>query len=260
MSLVRYEVVNGVAELRLDRPPVNAVTAALVDELLACLARAREDATVRVVLLASANPGPFCAGLDIRAVDGQPPEALHALLDKLYVRVADAQYHLGKPSIAVMGGAARGAGMTLAISCDLLVAERGASFGYPEIDVGLIPAIHFAHLHRVVGRHRAFDLLFTGRSFDVTEAASLGLISRVCESGEGLATGRALARELAGKAPGVMRRGRAAFLRECDADYRRGVAAAVENFTSLAVTAEAREGIRAFIEKRPPAWRLPAND
>ena len=260
MSLVRYEVVDGVAELRLDRPPVNAVTAELVDALLAALARARDDAGVRVVLLASANPGPFCAGLDIRAVDGQPSEVLHALLDKLYVRVADAQHHLGKPSIAVIGGAARGAGMTLAISCDLIVAERGSSFGYPEIDVGLIPAIHFAHLHRVVGRHRAFDLLFTGRRFDVTEAAELGLVSRVCETGEGLATGRALARELAAKAPGVMRRGRAAFLRECDADYRRGVAAAVENFTSLAATAEAREGIRAFIEKRPPAWRMPAND
>jgi enoyl-CoA hydratase/carnithine racemase len=260
MPLVHYRLVDGIAELLLDRPPVNAVDGALIDELLAGLERARLDTDARAVIIASAQPRRFCAGLDIRAVDGQPSEVMHRLLERLYVQMTDAQFRLGKPSIAAVAGAARGAGMTIAIGCDLIVAERTATFGYPEIDVGLIPAIHFAHLPRIVGRHRAFDLLFTGRSFGADEAAALGLVSRVVQEGEALAQARALGAVLAAKAPGVMRRGRADFLRECDSDYRRGVAAAVENFTSLATSAESREGIRAFVEKRPAAWSRPQAD
>jgi enoyl-CoA hydratase len=254
MPLVHYRLAGGIAELLLDRPPVNAVDGDLIDELLAALERARRDAQARAVIIASAQPRRFCAGLDIRAVDGQPVEVMHALLERLYVRMTDAQFNLGKPSIAAVAGAARGAGMTIAIGCDLIVAERTATFGYPEIDVGLIPAIHFAHLHRIVGRHRAFDLLFTGRSFGADEARELGLVNRLVDEGQALGAARELAALLAAKAPGVMRRGRADFLREFDSDYRRGVANAVENFVSLANSAESREGIRAFVEKKAPAW------
>jgi len=255
MPHVQYQVVDHIAEILLDRAPVNAVVEPMIDALLDCLHQARHDANVRAVIIGSATPGQFCAGLDIKAFAGSSAESTHDLLEKLYSRVNDAQYHLGKPSIAAVAGAARGAGMTLAISCDLIVAEASASFGYPEIDVGLIPAIHFAHLHRVVGKHRAFDLLFTGRRFSTQEAYELGLVSRRVDDGTALAAARELARVLAGKAPTIMRMGRAAFVRECDSDYRRGVAAAVENFCSLAGTEEAREGVRAFIEKRPPSWR-----
>ena len=255
MSRIQYRVDQGIAELLLDRPPVNAVDSELIDELLEALQRASRDDAVRAVILGSAAPGRFCAGLDVKAAHGNTPEAMHSLLDRLYSRMTEAQQHLGKPSIAAVSGAARGAGMTLAISCDLIVAERGASFGYPEIDVGLIPAIHYAHLPRIVGRHRAFDLLFTGRSFGVEEAFSLGLVNRVVDEGGALPAARDLAAVLAAKAPGVMRRARAMFLRESNAGYREAVAAAVENFSALAATEEAREGIQAFVEKRPPAWR-----
>src|SRR5207247_6880711 len=99
------------------------------------------------------------------------PADVRGLLDKLYVELAEVQYNLGKPSIAAVGGAARGGGMTLAISCDVLIAGESATFGYPEIDLGLVPALHFVHLPRIVGRHRAFELLFSGRSFGADEAA-----------------------------------------------------------------------------------------
>ena len=254
MPHVQYQVTEHIAEILLDRAPVNAVVEPMIDELLSSLQRARDDRTVRAVIIGSATPGQFCAGLDIKAFAGSSAEATHDLLEKLYSRVTDAQYHLGKPSIAAVAGAARGAGMTLAISCDLIVAEASASFGYPEIDVGLIPAIHFAHLPRIIGKHRAFDLLFTGRKFSTQEAYDLGLVSRMVDNGTALTAARELARVLAAKAPTIMRMGRAAFVRECDSDYRRGVAAAVENFCSLATTEEAQEGVRAFIEKRAPSW------
>src|SRR6185437_16354996 len=138
---------------------------------------AGKDAAVRAVLLTSAIPGRFCAGLDLGILVGKSDSKVRAFLQELYVRLHDAQYNLGKPSIAAVTGAARGGGMTLAISCDVIIAGAGATFGYPEIDVGVIPAIHFAHLPRIVGRHRAFDLLFTGRTFGADEAAALGLVS-----------------------------------------------------------------------------------
>ena len=121
----------------------------------------------------------FSAGFDLDILRGKSATECGRFLDKLYVELAHVQHALGKPSIAAVGGAARGGGMTLAISCDVLLAGESATFGYPEIDIGLVPAIHFVHLPRIVGRHRAFELLFSGRSFGADEAHSLGLVSRV---------------------------------------------------------------------------------
>jgi len=245
---------DGIARIVLDAPPVNALTDALVDELLAALAAAGDDPAVRVVLLTSAVPRRFCAGLDLSALAGASPEQIAALLDKLYVRLAEVQTRLGKPSIAVVGGAARGGGMTLAIACDLVIAGRSASFGYPEIDVGLLPAIHFHHLHRIVGRHRAFDLLFTGRSFSADEAHGLGLVSRLVDDAALEAEALGLARQLAAKSPTAMRIGRAAFHAAVDAARIDGAAQAAATFCTLAVTPDGREGVAAYGEKRAPRW------
>jgi enoyl-CoA hydratase/carnithine racemase len=131
----------------------------------------------------------------------------------------------------------------------MIVAERSADLGYPEIDVGVIPAIHFTHLPRIIGKHRAFDLLFTGRAFDAQEAHTLGLVSRVVEDGQAMTEARALARVLTGKPRRVLKMAREMFLREIDSDYRKGVAAAVENFCNVAATAESKAGIRAFVQR-----------
>src|SRR6202451_2138850 len=82
------------------------------------------------------------------------------------------------PASAAVGGSARGGGMTMAISCDVVLAAQHATFGYPEINIGVLPAIHFAHLPRIAGRHRAFEILFSGRTFDAQEAFELGLVSK----------------------------------------------------------------------------------
>jgi len=164
------------------------------------------------------------------------------------------QYNLGKPSIAAVGGAARGGGMTLAISCDMLLAGHSATFGYPEIDLGLVPAIHFTHLPRIVGRHRAFELLFSGRAFDAEEAAKLGLVSRIVPDEELRDAARSLAGIFAGKSTSAMRLGRAAFMRANDLDFHRSIGDAVELFCNVATTEAAQEGLRAFQEKRAPRW------
>jgi len=250
---IRYEVSNRVAEIGLNRPPVNALTLAMLEQLVAAFNRAGKDDKVRSVLLTSTLPSRFSAGLDLKNIAGKP-DKVRALLDKLYIELTDAQYGLGKPSIAVVNGAARGGGMTLAISCDIIIAGEEATFGYPEIDLGLVPAIHFVHLPRIVGRHRAFDLLFSGRSFSAAEALSLGLVSRVVPGASVKAEARKLADLFGTKSANSMRLARAAFMRANDLDYRRGVGYAAELFCNVAATEDAQEGLRAFSEKRPPNW------
>jgi len=251
-STVRYEASSGIARIILDRPPVNALDLDMIRRIVAALETAAKDDAVRAVVLTSAVPNRFCAGLDLKILLGRSETKVRGFLQELYVRLHDAQYDLGKPSIAAVAGAARGGGMTLAISCDVLVAGESASFGYPEIDLGLVPAIHFVHLPRIIGRHRAFELLFSGRSFGAEEAASLGLVSRIVPDERLRAEARAMGRAFAQKPRTAMRLARAAFLRAND--DRRGIAEAVANFCDVAATAEAQEGVRAFIEKRAPNW------
>jgi enoyl-CoA hydratase len=251
---VSYAVNGGIARIALNRPPVNALTLDLLRALIAAFRRAAADDDARAVVLTSAVAQRFCAGLDLAVLLGKSGEQVREFLQALYVELYDSQYNLGKPSIAAVGGAARGGGMTIAISCDVIVAGQRATFGYPEIDIGVLPAIHFAHLPRIVGRHRAFELLFGGRAFGAQEAFDLGLISKVVPDDELDAAAMALAANFAGKSRTVMRLARAAFMRQNDLDYRRSIANAVEDFCNVVTTDAAQEGIRAFVEKRPPNW------
>jgi enoyl-CoA hydratase/carnithine racemase len=250
MPLVTYDIRDRVAEISLRRPPVNALSESVLDELLACLGRAAGDPAVRAVILGSAVPKHFCAGLDLRKVGTMEAPALRRSIEKLYLGLYDAQRRLCKPSIAAIEGTARGGGMTLAISCDLIVAGRSASFGYPEIDIGVVPAIHYAHLATVAGRYRAFDLLFTARSFDAEEAASLGLVNRVVEGAQLIDHARDLAQSLVRKPIGAMAFGRAAFRQEVEDDYRAQLVRAVERFCAVAGTDEAKARIEAFLDRR----------
>lgn len=251
---VRIETEDGIARIILDRPPVNALSLDLIRSVVAAFRQLGTDPSVRAVILTSAVAGRFSAGLDLDILLGKSGMEVRDFLTALYVDLYDAQHDLGRPSIAAVGGTARGGGVTMAISCDVILAAQGATFGYPEIDIGVLPAIHFAHLPRIVGRHRAFELLFTGRSFAAREAAELGLVSRVVPDAELDAAALALARTFAAKSPTVVRLGRAAFMRQNDLDYRRSIAAAVEDFCNVVVTDAAQEGLRAFVEKRKPRW------
>jgi enoyl-CoA hydratase/carnithine racemase len=249
---VRYAVAERVAHIVLDRPPVNALRLDMIRAVIAALRQAAADDEARAVVLSSAVARHFCAGLDLAVLLGNSREEVHAFLQALYIDLHECQFNLGKPSVAAVNGSARGGGMTMAISCDVIVASHSATFGYPEIKIGVPPAIHFAHLPRIVGRHRAFELLFSGRTFDAQEAFALGLVSKVVADAVLDAAADALAADFAAKSPAVMRAARSAFMRQND--DRRRIAEAVEDFCDVVTTDAAQEGIRAFLEKRPPHW------
>ena len=247
---VLYETSDGIARIILNRPPVNALNLEMIRDVIAAFETARKDEGIRAVVLTSVVSKVFSAGLDLHILLGKSKQKVRLLLQELYVRLYDIQYNLGKPTIAAVGGAARGGGMTLAISCDVIVAGQSATFGYPEIDVGLIPAIHFTHLPRIVGRHRAFELLFSGRRFGASEAHSLGLVSRIVPEGQLTSDAQALAETFAAKSAVVMQLGRDAFMRQNDLGYRRSVANAVEDFCNVAMTDAAQRKLQEFVDRR----------
>jgi enoyl-CoA hydratase/carnithine racemase len=253
-TLVRYSVRDGIAEIVLDRAPVNALSLALIDQLLNALRDAGRDPAVRAAIIHSAHRV-FCAGLDLDIVRGKQGVEVKAFVEKLYFELNDVQYRLGKPTIAVIDGPVRAGGMTIAISCDMIIAGKQSTFGYPEIDVGLIPAIHFVQLPRLVGKHRAFGPLFLGEPFDADTAFRYGLVSELVEPGTALERARAIAQRLAQKSPAIMKLGRDAFMRAIDSDYRRAVEHAAETFALIATTYDSQEGLSAFVEKREPQYK-----
>ena len=246
---------NSIANISLKRSPINAFSIDFLNEILITLKEVNNKKDVLAVMISSSIPNIFCAGLDLDILINKPILEVRKFLELLYIELWDTQYNMNKPTIAVIDGAARGGGMTLAISCDIIIASDKASFGYPEIDLGLLPAIHFNHLPKIVGRYRAFDLLFSGRKFDADEAFSMGLINKKVSKTNLLDEARKMASVFAKKSPTAIRLGRAAFMRTNDFDYRRGVANAVEDFCNVAMTPDAQEGLKAFLEKRKPYWK-----
>jgi len=254
-KLIEYKVIDHIAWITLKRNPSNAFSIDFLDDILDKLKIASKDKEVRAIILESVVNGIFSAGLDLNLLINKSGLEIREFLKRLYIDLWDIQYNMGKPTIASINGAARGGGMTLAISCDIIIASEKASFGYPEINLGLLPAIHFTHLPKVVGRYKAFDLLFSGRTFYSDEALMLGLISREVSSTEIKKKVNEIAINLSKKSSTAMSLGRAAFLRTNDLDYRRSVANAVEDFCNAAITPDAQEGLKAFVEKRQPVWK-----
>lgn len=251
---VDYAVRDHVAEITMRRAPVNAINHALIEDINAAYRQARDDAEVRAVILTSAFDNAFSAGMDLAMIRGGSGLDLRRFLEKLYFEMHDLQYRLGKPTIAALTGPARAAGVTLAVSCDAIVAAETASIGYPEIDVGVIPAMHFVHLPRQIGRHKAFELLFSGKPISAAEAERHGLVNRVVPPERVKDEARALAREFASKSPLVMKLARDSFMRANDFEYRRAIENTVETICNIIATEDAQEGLNAFNEKRRPRW------
>ena len=254
MKYLNLTIENSIANISLKRSPINAFSINFLNEILITLKEVNNKKDVLAVMLSSSIPNIFCAGLDLDILIDKPILEVRKFLELLYIELWDTQYNMKKPTIAVIDGAARGGGMTLAISCDIIIASDKASFGYPEIDLGLLPAIHFNHLPKIVGRYRAFDLLFSGRKFDADEALSMGLINKKVPRANLLDEATKIATVFTNKSPTAIKLGRAAFMRTNDLDYRRGVANAVEDFCNAAMTPDAQEGLKAFLEKRKPSW------
>lgn len=254
--LVVREVNGSVAFVVLNRPDRrNALSRALVAELGDALSAHAADPAVRSVVLTGAG-GVFCAGMDLNEAEasGHTAEAERgAIADVQAVADLIQQVHaLAKPTIAALNGDAYAAGAGLAAACDFVVAAEGAKIGYPEVKRGLVAAVVMDDLVRQVGSRRARALLLTGEPVDADEAERWGLVNRVVAPARVRDEAAALARSLAAGGPKAM----ATVKRLLDEAGGRPPdlrgAAAVS--AAVRVSDEALEGMRAFLEKRPPRW------
>jgi enoyl-CoA hydratase len=253
-DLLSYEVRDRVAVITMRRAPVNAVNFALIEAIHASWLRADKDASVRAIILTSAFEKTFSAGMDLDLVVGTGGAGIRPFLYKFYMETLDIQYRLTKPTIAAVNGRARGAGVTLSITQDMIIAADDTDLGYPEINIGIIPAIHFVHLPRQISRHKAFEYLFGGDPIPAKEAAAIGLINHAVPKAQVMDKAMELALKMASKAPEVMRLGRQSWMRANDLDYRRNVENQIETMCNIMETPAAVEGMKAFLEKRQPNW------
>lgn len=253
---LRYDVADGVATIVLNRPDaLNSLTVGLKTELLAAFRRAARDDAVRTVILTGAGRA-FCAGQDLR--ERLEPDAL-PLADEIRVRYNPlilAMVNLPKPIVGAINGVAAGAGASLAFACDLRIAAQSASFVLAFGRVGLIPdsgATWF--LPRLVGTARAAELALTNESLPAADAERIGLVSRVVPDPELAAEARALATKLAAGAPRALALTKRALRRSLEMDLEPALEYEAQLQGIAGATADHREGIQAFLDKRPPRFR-----
>jgi enoyl-CoA hydratase/carnithine racemase len=246
----------GVRTIALDDPDKrNALSLELLDELLGALEEAQQDPATRCVVLASTHPKVFCAGGNLAAF-GDDVSIIDKHIDNdRFPRLFRLFGELGKPSICAVAGHALAGGFGLALACDLIVARESATFGTPEINVGVFPFMLMALLYRNLPRKRVNELMLLGERVSATEAKALGFVNRVVPNDQDLdAAAHEWAARLAGKSSVLMRLGKDAMRRQDEMGYDDALDYLQAQLTLAFATRDAREGLNAFIEKREPAW------
>ncbi len=249
---VALETREGYAIAWLDRPPANSLSPQVIAELTRVWDHVDADDSLRALIIASANPMLWCAGADIKAFTKLDATSGAAMLDDAHGLLRRMEQS-STVTIAAINAVALGGGCELAMGCDVRIAAQSASFGQPEINLGIIPGFGGTQrLPRLVGTARALELNLTGDPISAVEAFEIGLVNRVVPDHELHDVARAWARKLGGQAPlavGAIKRTTAG-----DADLDEGIEAEKAAFAEVFASGDAREGIGAFLGKRTPRW------
>jgi enoyl-CoA hydratase/carnithine racemase len=242
-----------IALITLNRPgALNTFNSTLADELYDALITADAIDTVRVILIKGEGRA-FCAGIDVKELEGKSTLDYQKWIDRME-RPLHTIAALSKPVIAVHHGVAAANGMGLVASCDLVISADTARMGLTAINVGLNCVGPVIPVSRCIGRKRALELLFSGRLMKADEAMSMGLVNRIVPEAELETEAMAWAEELAAKSPVALQIAKTAFYQSEDMVYDKQFAYMNEAFARLCSTDDAKEGVKAFFEKREPKW------
>ena len=256
MENVRTENKEGILVITIDRPKVlNALNAQTVAEIGEAFAAARDDESVRCVILTGAGEKAFVAGADINELAMQTPVGgrEHGHRGQ---HVLDLIETMGKPVVAAINGVALGGGCELAMACTLRIAADTARLGQPEVNLGIIPGYAGTQrLARLVGKGAALDLLLSGRHVPAAEALQIGLVNRVVPAADLMVEAKKLASELAAKPPIAVRYIIEAVNRGLEVSFDKAQFLEATLFGLVASSDDMREGTRAFLEKRKAEFK-----
>ena len=250
MPCVHATVERGLARVELDRPPLNVIDLAAAAELATAIEGVARRDDVAVIAL-SGRGRAFCAGVDVRDhLPDRGADMLHA-----FHRACLALLEAPQPVIALVQGAALGGGCELTLACDLVIASERATFGQPEIQLGVFPPLAAVALPRMIPAHHASELLLTGKIVGAAEAARLGLVNRVTDEAGLTAAADEVLGGLLALSPTSLRLAKQVMAGSRARPTPEEIARAERFYVErLMPTADAVEGLRAFLEKRPPRW------
>lgn len=254
-QFVKVSKSEGVAVVTVSNPPVNALNAQTIAELEAAFKDIDSDATVRAVVVTGAGQKAFIAGADIT----QFPSLQHSEAEKLALRgqaVLDFIESQPKPVIAALNGFTLGGGCELAMACDLRLASETAKLGQPEINLGIIPGYGGTQrLTRLVGKTKAKELVFLGEMISAQEACEIGLVNKVVAPDQLMDTAMTWAKKLAAKAPLTLGLAKKAIDQGFELNQRAALDLEAKTFGETFLTEDVREGVTAFLEKRPAVFK-----
>jgi len=252
---IRYELIDGVATITLNRPTVhNAMNEKMREELTACFVELAQSAEARVIVVTGAGERAFSAGADIREfVSPQVPVKFRDARRRVDFRAA--MDRCGQPIIAAINGFALGGGLELALACDIRIAGEDSLLGLTEVNLAIIPGGGGPQrLPRLVGRGKALEMILTGARIDGREALRIGLVERVVPTAEVHAAAQALAKMLAERAPIATRYAKEAVVKGLGMSLEDGLRLENDLATLLRTTEDRIEGAKAFLEKRKPRF------
>lgn len=251
-QFLHFDTASGIARIALNRPPANVLSVEMMEDLNTALESLEYQRDVKLLVISSTQKY-FSAGFELSDHLG---DRAYLMLEGLR-RVVESIAKVDKPTLAVVGGLATGAGTVLAAACDMaLAAQNGAKFGFPEIRAGVFNTVAAALLPRLIGRKRAYDLLLSGHTFTAADAERMGLVSRVVPDDKLEAETAALIQRFQESSAPVMQFTRRAIAGGVDLPFVEALRHAEDVYLNqLMATEDAEEGLKAVMEKRKPSWK-----
>ncbi len=255
-STITFEIKDRIAIITFNRPAVlNALNKELIDELWHAFDAVSENEDIRVLVLTGAGPKSFMAGADISELAKMSPLQAKALTERVHALFLKLEA-LSQPVIAAVNGFALGAGNEIAMACDFIYASETAKFGMPEINLGLIPGYGGTQrLPRLIGKSLAKEMIFTGKMIGAAEADKIGVVNRVLPPDALMEEVMKTANIIADKGRVALRAAKQAVDAGANADLRTGISIEINNFAMAMASPDAKEGTRAFLEKRKPDFK-----
>src|SRR4051794_5117955 len=255
-ELIAYDVADGIATVTLNNPEKrNMLSAQMLAELVDAMKTARDSEDVRAVVLTGAGEKAFCAGADLGGFGADVPLVQKHFAADLFLEYFRLMPRLGKPSLCAANGHVLAGGMGIALSCDLLIARQGATFGTPEINVGAFPYMIMAVIYRNVPRKKVNEMMLLGERMSAEEAVECGIANKAVPAEEFDAAVADWAAKLASKSPVLMRLGHDAMYRQQDMALDDALEFLRSQLSLTFTTEDILEGAQAFFEKREPNWK-----